>query len=224
MRIDVWSDIVCPWYAIGKKRLASALARFEHADEVQVVWHAFELDPTPQAQRPHFDSIAELLAKKYGMPLEQAKAANARVTAAAADEGMHWNTDAIQPSATFDAHRLLAFAATQDRQAGEHVQAALMDRLMTAYFAEGQLISQHATLQAAGEAVGLAAADVADLLASDAFTDEVRADERMAAQSGITGVPFFVLGGRYAVSGAQPVELLLGGLRQAWADPEARGA
>ena len=86
----------------------------------------------------------------------------ARVTAAAADEGMHWNTDAIQPSATFDAHRLLAFAATQDRQAGEHVQAALMDRLMTAYFAEGQLISQHTTLQAAGEAVGLAAADVAE--------------------------------------------------------------
>lgn len=223
MRIDVWSDIVCPWCAIGKKRLEAALARFEHGSEVQVVWHAFELDPTPAAQRPKVGSIAELLAKKYGMSIEQAKAANARVTAAAAVEGMHWNTDAIQPSATFDAHRLLAFAATQRDKAGHGVQAPLMERLMTAYFAEGQLISRRETLQALAVEVGLDPADVADLLASDAFTDEVRADERTAAQSGITGVPFFVLGGRYAVSGAQPAEMMLGALQQAWADPEARG-
>ncbi len=210
MQIDVWSDIACPWCAIGKKRLESALQQFDRAGEVQVVWHSFELDRTPADARPKFNNIAELLAKKYGMTLAQAQAANERVMAQAAAEGLHWNMDTVQPSSTFDAHRLLQYAATRG------LQSQLMERLMAAYFAEGLLVSDPAVLQQLAEQVGLDPAEVAQVLASDRFAAEVRADEQAAAQNGITGVPFFVLDERYAVSGAQPAAVFAQALQTAW--------
>lgn len=210
MKIDVWSDIACPWCAIGKKRLEKALRQFEHGAAVQVVWHSFELDPTPTAERPQFGSITELLAKKYGMSLAQAQAANDRVVAQAAAEGLTWDMQKVKPSATFDAHRLLQWAGQRGSQ------AQLMDRLMAAYFAEGQLLSDPAVLQKLAAEVGLDAAEVEAVLASDRFAAEVRADEQSAARNGITGVPFFVLGGRYAVSGAQPATVMVQALTQAW--------
>ncbi len=213
MQIDVWSDIVCPWCAIGKKRLEAALLQFDHADQVQVVWHSFELDQTPAAERPPVGSITELLAKKYGMSLAQAQAANERVVTQAAAEGMTWDIEKVKPSATFDAHRLLQFAGQGS------LQAKLMDRLMTAYFAEGQLLSDPAVLHKLAGEVGLDATEAAEILASDRFAAEVRADEKFAAHNGITGVPFFILGGRYGVSGAQPAAALAQALATAWKDP-----
>lgn len=212
MKIDVWSDIACPWCAIGKKRLETALRQFEHAGEVQVVWHSFELDQTPTAERPHFDSIIELLAKKYGMSLAQAQASSDRVMAQAAAEGMVWDMRKVKPSATFDAHRLLQLAGQRGGQ------SPLMDRLMAAYFAEGLNLSDSAVLQKLAVEAGLDATEVEAVLASDRFAAEVRADERIAAKNGISGVPFFVLGGRYAVSGAQPAAALVQALTQAWDD------
>jgi predicted DsbA family dithiol-disulfide isomerase len=218
MKIDVWSDIACPWCAIGKKRLETALRQFEHAGEVQVVWHSFELDQTPTADRPHFASITELLAKKYGMSLAQAQAANDRVVAQAAAEGMAWDMQKVKPSATFDAHRLLQLAGQRGKQ------AQLMDRLMAAYFAEGQFLSDPAVLQKLAAEAGLDAPEVEAVLASERFAAEVRADEQIAAKNGITGVPFFVLGGRYAVSGAQPAAAMLQALTQAWNDASRENA
>lgn len=216
MQIDVWSDIVCPWCAIGKKRLEAALRQFEQADQVQVTWHSFEIDQTPAAERPAVASITELLAKKYGMSLAQAQAANERVVGLASAEGMRWDMQKVKPSATFDAHRLLQWA-------GEHgLQGALMDRLMTAYFAEGQFLSDPVVLQQLASEVGLDGNAAAEILASDRFAAEVRTDEKVAAKNGITGVPFFVLGGRYAVSGAQPAAALVQALTRAWTDPLAR--
>ena len=212
MKIDVWSDIACPWCAIGKKRLESALRQFEHAGQVQVVWHSFELDQTPAADRPHFGSITELLAKKYRMSLAQAQAANDRVMAQAAAEGLVWDMGKVKPTATFDAHRLLQLAGQRGRQ------SQLMDRLMAAYFAEGQFLSDPAVLLQLAVEAGLDAPEVEAVLASERFAAEVRADEQIAAKNGITGVPFFVLGGRYAVSGAQPAAAMVQALTQAWND------
>ena len=215
MRIDVWSDIVCPWCAIGKKRLETALKQFEHAAECEVVWHSFELDSTPEAQRPPVTSIIELLAKKYRMTLAQAQAANDRVSAAAQAEGLAWEMAKIRPSGTLDAHRLLHLAAHYG------LQTKLMDALMNGYFAGGRHLADPATLTELAVTAGLDPAEVAELLTGNAFLAEVRADQRQATQLGITGVPFFVLGSRYGLSGAQPVAAFLQALSEAWADPEA---
>lgn len=183
-----------------------------------MVWHSFELDPTPADQRPVVANVTELLANKYRMSLAQAQAASDRVSATAAAEGLVWDMAQVRPSATLDGHRLLHLA-------GHHgVQSRLMDALMDGYFARGRLLSDAATLTELAVGAGLPADEVAEVLAGDAFLAEVRADQRQAAQLGISGVPFFVLGRRYGLSGAQPVATLRQALAEAWADPEARAA
>ncbi len=218
MRIDVWSDIVCPWCAIGKKRLEKALSVWEHGEQTRVVWHSFELDPTPKARRKPVGSLHELLASKYGMSPADALAANQRVTDVALAEGMQWNLSIAKPNCTLDAHRLLQLGAS----AG--VQKPLMDAMMAAYFAEGKDISDPAVLTELGLAQGLSPTAIAALLAVDDWLAEVRDDEQQAAAHGITGVPFFVLGGRYGLSGAQPPETFARALAQAWADPAVQAA
>ncbi len=210
MQIDVWSDIVCPWCAIGKQRLDAALRTFAHADQVEVVWHAFELDPTPSEKRPKYNSITELLAKKYGMSLAQAQAANERVVATAEQEGLQWQMDKVIPTATFDAHRLLQLAATVE------LQPQVMARLMQGYFAEGKNLSDRTTLAALAVEGGLDATQVEAVLASDQFAAAVRDDERLATEAGITGVPFFVIDRKYALSGAQPAATMARALDEAW--------
>jgi predicted DsbA family dithiol-disulfide isomerase len=210
MKVEIWSDVVCPWCYIGKRRLEAALARFPHAGEVEVVWRSFELDPSAPATVE--GNLTDRLASKYGVSREQAEAMNARVTALAAEDGLDYRLDIARPGTTFDAHRLVHLGAEHGRQ-GE-----VKERLLAAYQSEGRAIADHDVLADVGVAAGLDEAEVRQVLAGDRFADEVRADEREAQELGITGVPFFVIDRRYGVSGAQPADLLLEALQQAWAE------
>ncbi|SHL31115.1 Predicted dithiol-disulfide isomerase, DsbA family [Pseudonocardia thermophila] len=211
MQIEIWSDVVCPWCAIGRARFNKALAAFEHRDEVQVRWRSFELDP--QAPRePDGVDLVDHLATKYGIPREQALAMNQRVTESAAAEGLEFRLDRAQRGATFDAHRVLHLAADRG------VQDAVKDRFFRAYFTEGARISDPDVLAELAAEAGLDAAEVREVLAGDRYAAQVRADQAQARAYGITGVPFFVLDRRYGISGAQPVELLASALQQAWAE------
>jgi predicted DsbA family dithiol-disulfide isomerase len=209
MKIEIWSDVVCPWCYIGKRRFEAALAQFEHQDRVEIMWRSFELDP--QAPRHQEGAQDEMLAKKYGVSLSQARAMIERVTTLAAQEGLDYHLERAQRGNTFDAHRLIHLAAAHGRQ-GEVKQ-----RLLHAYFTEGRPIADRETLAAIGAEAGIPAAEVRAMLAGDAFAGEVRADEQRAAQFGIRGVPFFVIDERFGVSGAQEQAVLLSALEQAWA-------
>ena len=210
MRIEVWSDVVCPWCYLGKRRLETALGRFDHRDEVEVLWRSFELDP--EAPRRRDGSPAEHLQRKYGMSAEQVVASWARLTALAAAEGLEYRLDDTQGGSTFDAHRIIHLGA-------EHgLQDAVKERLMRAYFSEGAPIGDPETLARLGVEAGLPAAEVAELLAGDRFAAEVRDDEHRAQLLGISGVPFFVIGERYGVSGAQSADHLLAAINAAWAE------
>jgi predicted DsbA family dithiol-disulfide isomerase len=209
MKIEIWSDVVCPWCYIGKRRFESALARFEHRDQVEIVWRSFELDPNaPRQQEGPQD---EMLAKKYGVSLSQARGMIERVTTLAAQEGLDYHLDGAQRGNTFDAHRLLHLAAAHGRQ-GE-----LKERLLRAYFTEARPISDAETLVALGAEGGLPADEVHTMLSSDSYAAAVRADQRRAAAFGIQGVPFFVIDEQFGVSGAQESDVLLAALEQAWA-------
>jgi predicted DsbA family dithiol-disulfide isomerase len=202
LTVEIWSDVVCPWCYIGKRRFEAAVAEFPH--EVDVVWRSFELDPSAPATREH--NAAEHLADKYGMSVEQAEASHAQMTALAAQEGLEYHFEKAQGGNSFDAHRLIHLAAAHGKQ-GE-----AQERVMRAYFTEGVAIGDREALIALGEELGLEAREA---LESDAYADAVREDEALARQIGIQGVPFFVLGRRYGVSGAQPAEILVQALEQA---------
>lgn len=208
MKIDIWSDIVCPFCTIGKRHLQLALDAFPHRDDVEIVWHSFELDPTIEAvpTRPLVDAIAA----KYGISREQSQAGQEDVARRAAAVGLTFNWQQARFGNTFDAHRLTHLAAAHGL--GDEAQ----ERLMSAYFTEGVAIGDRGELQRLGEEIGLPAGEVRDLLAGDAYADAVRGDEALAQGLGITGVPFFVLDDTFAVSGAQPVELFEQALAQAW--------
>ena len=210
MHVEIWSDIACPWCYVGKRRLEAALAAFEHADDVEVTWRSFELDPDAPAERPR--SGAEHLAEKYGTSLEQAQAMNDRMTEVATGEGLEFHFERARGGNTFDAHRLLHLAAEHGKQ------DAMKERLMRAYLTEGELMSDHAVLQRLAAEVGLPEDEVRDVLGTDRFGDAVREDERTAATLGIHAVPFFVVDRRIGASGAQPPEVLGELLRRAWAE------
>ncbi|MGI8547595.1 MAG: DsbA family oxidoreductase [Gemmatimonadaceae bacterium] len=216
MNIEIWSDIACPWCYVGKRRFERALGSFTHRDAVDVVWRSFELDPT--AKRKYQQSQAELLAAKYGVPLDQAKAMDANMTAEAKKEGLEFRFDRVQVGNTFDAHRLIHFAATEGKR------DAMVERLFRAYLTDGEAIGETDVLVRLGTEVGLNAGAVREVVESTAFADEVRADEERARAFGISGVPFFAIDERYGVSGAQPPEMLLDALRQAWSEMVASPA
>jgi predicted DsbA family dithiol-disulfide isomerase len=204
MTVEIWSDVVCPWCYVGKRRFEAALEQFEHRDDVQVMWRSFQLDPQAPRERGH--SSAEHLAAKYGMSVEQAESTNAQMTELAASEGLEYHLDRTRGGNSFDAHRLIHLAA------GHGLQDVMKERLMRAYFTEGEAIGDLDTLARLAEEVGVDPAP----LAGEAYADAVHADEELAARIGIRGVPFFVLDRRYGVSGAQPAELLLQALDKAW--------
>jgi len=204
LTVEIWSDVVCPWCYVGKRRFEKALSAFARRDEVEVVWRSFELDPHAPPEREH--SGAEHLAAKYGMSLEQAERSNAQMTELAASEGLEYHLDRTRGGNSFDAHRLIHLAKDHG------LQAQMNERLMRAYFTEGAAIGDAETLVRLALEVGV---DPRGLL-GDAYADAVRADEELAIRIGIRGVPFFVLGRRYGVSGAQPAELLLQALDKAW--------
>ena len=210
MKVEVWSDVVCPWCYIGKRRFESALARFPHRDEVEVRWRSFELDPT--APRSLAGDLGEHLAAKYGVPLAQARAMQEHMTQTAAGEGLDFRFASARSGNTFDAHRLLHLAADRGRQ------GAVKERLMRAYYTEGEPIGDPAALVRLAAEAGLDAEEARQVLEGDTYADDVRSDESLAAALGITGVPFFVVDGKYGVSGAQPATTLLQVLQTAWAE------
>jgi predicted DsbA family dithiol-disulfide isomerase len=210
--IDVWSDIVCPWCYIGKRRLEAALALFPRGADVEVTWRAFELDPSAPPVRDSRVSHAERLAKKYGMSVSKAEAAIQNMTQVAAADGLEFHFEKTRSGNTFDAHRVLHLALERG------VQDAVKERLLRGYMTEGVAIGEReALVELAGQA-GLDREEVRAMLAGTQYADEVRADEEQARRLGISGVPFFVIGGRYTVSGAQPASVLQGVLEKAWAD------
>jgi predicted DsbA family dithiol-disulfide isomerase len=216
MRIDVWSDIACPWCFVGKRRLEAALERLPERDQVEVVWRAFELDPQAPRERDRSVSYAERLSKKYGSPLPQAQAQIARMTETAKADGLDFDFEHIRPGNTFDAHRLLHLAEVRG------LQDAVKERFLLAYMSEGEAIGDPEVLQRLATEAGLPAEDVRAVLSSDTYAAEVREDEREAHELGINGVPFFVFDERLALSGAQPAELFLSALKQAFADRAAQ--
>lgn len=217
LRIDIWSDIACPWCWVGKRRLEQALEKFAHAEAVEVEWHAFELDPSAPKKRDDGLSYAARLGKKYGTSAEQAELMIQRMTDAAAKDGITMRFDRAQPGNTFDAHRLLHHA----RACGK--QNALKERLFKAYLEDGDGLGDASTLAKLANDVGIDVDEAAAVLASDTHAQEVRADERQAASLGISGVPFFVFDRKYAVSGAQPADALLEVLDRVWGEREGHG-
>ena len=208
LTVEIWSDVVCPWCYIGKRRFEAALAAFEHADEVTVMWRSFELDQ--EAPKVAEGTATERLAAKYGMSLERAQQLHAEMTERAAEEGLDFRFDLARGGNTFDAHRLIHLAATYGHQ------AASKERLMRAYFTEGEPIADPETLIRVVAEVGVDPVEARDVLQTDRFAEDVREDELLASQLGIQGVPFFVLGRRYGISGAQPADVLLQALDQSW--------
>lgn len=212
LRVQIWSDIACPWCHIGKRRFERALEQFAERAEVEVLWRSFELDPASPRELDASVPFAERLAKKYAFSRQEGEAMMRRVADVAAGDGLDFQLDRLRPGNTFDAHRVLHLAHERGKQ------DAAKERFLRGYLSEGASIGDPETIvRLAGDA-GLDTEEVRALLASDAYADAVRADEQQAAELGIRGVPFFVLGERYAVSGAQPAEVFLGALRQAYAE------
>ncbi|MCZ0210365.1 DsbA family oxidoreductase [Streptomyces achromogenes] len=213
MRVEIWSDIACPWCYVGKARFEKALAAFPHRDEVEVVHRSFELDPG--RAKGDVQPVITMLTRKYGMSEAQAQAGEDNLGAQAAAEGLDYRTRGRDHGNTFDMHRLLHFAKEHGRQ------DALIQVLYRANFAEERSVfseGDERLVELAAEA-GLAAGAARAVLADpDAYAEEVRADEREAAQLGATGVPFFVLDRTYGVSGAQPAEVFTQALTQAWGE------
>lgn len=207
MKIEIWSDIACPWCYVGKVRFEKALDAYEHADEVDVVWRSFQLQP--DAPRANPGLTAAHLAEKYGVGLAQAHEMMARVTAVAAEEGLEFHLERALAANTFDAHRLVHLAATH----GDLAKGVMM-RLMHAYQSEGANVADHETLVGLAAEVGLDEAAARQALAGEAHAEDVRADFARGRAFGVSGVPFFVIDEKHGISGAQPTELFLRALRQ----------
>ncbi|MBB4599793.1 putative DsbA family dithiol-disulfide isomerase [Hymenobacter luteus] len=214
MKIEIWSDIVCPFCYIGKRRLEKALANFAHADAVEIEWRSFELDPETQP-KPGV-SLYQLLAAKYGNTEAWARQMSANMTQMAAAEGLAFDFDRAVHANTLHAHRLVHLAARHGKQ------DAAKERFFQAYLEEGQDLNDAATLARLATELGLPAAEVEQVLQSDEFAQEVRHDEYQARQIGVRGVPYFVFDDKYAVSGAQPTELFQEVLEKVWAESRPR--
>ncbi|NGO12693.1 DsbA family oxidoreductase [Streptomyces sp. HC44] len=211
MRVEIWSDIACPWCYVGKARFEKALGAFPHRDDIEVVHRSFELDPN--RAKGETESVLTMLTKKYGMSEAQAGAGEQNLGTLAAAEGLEYRTEGRDHGNTFDLHRLLHFAKEQGRQ------DELLQILYRANFVEERslYVDADAYLIELAVAAGLDEEAARKVLADpSAYADDVRADEREAAELGANGVPFFVLDRKYGVSGAQPAEVFAQALEQAW--------
>lgn len=201
MQVEIWSDVVCPWCYIGKRRFEAALDYFDGKEDVEIIWRSFELDPS--APRVAGEDMATRLSKKYRMSRNQAMESIASITALAQVEGLDYHLESAKQGNSFDAHRLIQLA-TLNGLGGQ-----MKERLLKAYFTESLAISDREVLAGLGSEVGLDGGDVREMYASDYLAASVRNDEALAARYGINGVPFFVFDSKYGVSGAQPTEVLL---------------
>jgi predicted DsbA family dithiol-disulfide isomerase len=207
MRVDIWSDVICPWCYVGKARFEKALDSFAHRDEVEVVYHSFELDPSsPRGQR---ESNLAMLSTKFGKSPAEALAMDDQVGGLARAEGLGF--DSGRPVGnTFDVHRVLHLGLDRG------VQPALLGAVNEAYFAQARDVFDRDVLTEVAAGAGLDADEVGKVLDGEAYADEVRQDELQARQIGIGGVPFFVFDMALGASGAQPAELFASALSQAW--------
>jgi predicted DsbA family dithiol-disulfide isomerase len=210
MKVEIWSDIACPWCYIGRRRFEKAFNEFDHRDQVEVIWRSFQLDP--DAPREYEGSIIQMLAERKGISVQQSEQMHAHVTALAAAEGLDYRFDRVRFGNSFDAHRLLHLAAKHG------LQNEMKERLQKGYFTDGLAYSDPETLIQLGVEVGLDADETRKVIESQEYTNEVNADVRRARMLGINGVPFFLFDEKYAVSGAQPAELFMTALERTWAD------
>ena len=210
MRVEIWSDVVCPWCYVGKRRFEAALADFPHREAVEVHWRSFELDP--RAPRLRDGDRLEHLAAKYRVTREQAAAMDVQIAEAARGVGLDLHLEGTQGGNTFDAHRLVHLAA--DHGLADRVKEALF----RAYFTDGEPIGDPTTLARLAVAAGLPAAEVDDVLAGDRYAEAVRADEGHGQALGATAVPFFVIDETYGIAGAQPPEVFTNVLERAWSE------
>ncbi len=211
MKIEIWSDVVCPWCFVGKRRLETALSTFEHADDVEVVYRSFELDPSA----PHHghELTTGVIARKYGRSEAEMRQMQQQLTDLAAEEGLRFRLFETVHTNTIDAHRLLHLALATG---GPALQRELKEALLSAYFEGAADVGDHDVLAATAQRVGLDADRVREVLEGDEYADAVEADIAQARAYGATGVPFFVVDQKYGVSGAQPAEVFSQVLDQAW--------
>ncbi len=217
VRIEIWSDVVCPWCYIGKRRLETALSTFEHADDVEIVYRSFQLDPA--APREPVQTVAEHLGAKYGGGPAAGQQMVDRTEAVAAEEGLLFRLGEAQRANTVDAHRLLHLAL---ETGGPALQSQLKEELLAAYFLRAENVADHDLLRRTAEKVGLATGQVDEVLAGDRYADAVEHDIREATGLGATGVPFFVVDRKYGISGAQPAATFAQVLERAWGEAHPR--
>jgi predicted DsbA family dithiol-disulfide isomerase len=213
MNINIWSDVRCPFCYIGKRKFEMALEKFPHKDKVNVTWQSFELDPNLET-RTDVNAI-DYISNVKGISRDQAEGMHLHVTQVAKGVGLDFNFDKAVVANSFNAHRLIQFAKVH--QKGNEVEEALFK----AHFIEGKNIDDTNILVAIGMSIGLEEKEVKEVLATDAYSKEVRRDEMQAQKMGIGGVPFFVLNNKYGVSGAQSAETFLEVLEESWKDFEA---
>jgi predicted DsbA family dithiol-disulfide isomerase len=207
MRVDIWSDVICPWCYVGRARFEKALSSFDHRDDVDVVYHSFELDPSyPKGQH---ETTFEMLSGKYGMSEADARAAESRIADLAAAEGLGFHPERPVGN-TFDIHRVLHLGLAKG------VQTELLDAVNEAYFGQGRLVFDRDVMTEIAAGAGLDGAAAGDVIDGDAYAEEVRQDELQARELGVSGVPFFVFDMALGVSGAQPTEMFASALQQAW--------
>jgi predicted DsbA family dithiol-disulfide isomerase len=210
MKVEVWSDIMCPFCYIGKRNYESALKQFGEREQVAIEWHSFQLDPTIPKNSPKKENVYQYLADKKGMSHEQSVKLHESVVETAKKAGLDYRFDRAIVANSFDAHRLIQLAKTKGL--GDEAE----ERLFRAYFTEGKDFGDHDTLVSIGQEIGLTKEDVELALRNEDFAAKVEADIEEASEMGIRGVPFFVFDRKYAVSGAQPPEHFLQALKQSF--------
>lgn len=210
MKVEIWSDVACPFCYIGKHRFEEGLKQFAHKDEVTVEYRSFQLDPYA-AKQPEQDLHA-MLAAKYGISREQAVQMNRQVAEQGRELGLDFRFDEVIPSNTLDAHRLIKFAGRHGKE------KEVVERLFEAYFTNGRNVAELETLADVAEQAGLDRGEAIRVLEAGTYADEVESDGREASRLGARGVPFFVVNRKYGVAGAQPSSVFLDVLEKAWSD------
>lgn len=210
MKVEIWSDVMCPFCYIGKRKFEAALAKFEHKDQVEVIWKSFQLQPDLKTD-PSKNTL-EHLAQSKGWTMEYTKQVTANVVAMAKEVGLAYDFDKAVVANSFDAHRLSHYAKSKGK--GD----AMEEQLFKAYFIDGKNTADHQTLTSLATAIGLDSTEVMNVLTTDAFAKDVRQDIYESQQVGVTGVPFFAVNNKYAISGAQSSETFLGALQKAWSE------
>lgn len=212
MKVDVWSDIMCPFCYIGKRHYETAIKQFPHSDQIEIVWHSFQLDPTIPMESTKQQNVFEYLAERKGINLEHLLKMNEGVQQMAKSAGLEFNMDKAVVANSFNAHRVIQMAKTKGM--GDEAE----ESLFRAYFIDGKDFGSRAVLAELGESIGLTDIDILEALTNDDYSYSVNQDIQEAQNLGIRGVPFFIFNRKHAISGAQPVEVFLQTLEKSYAE------